>query len=304
MSDGIKGIVTKGHGNRFVVFAEGKYISCQLRGKVKFKADETTPVAVGDDVIISSIQENEGVIEEVLDRKSVLSRPKIARETREHVLAANIDSLIVVAAIRSPEIKPGLIDRFIIAAELGNLKPVIVLNKIDMKVDENIRRIIDIYRGLNYTVFLTSAVADNTSGNEIMAFRDYLNSHRSILAGHSGVGKSTLLNRLYPGLNLKTADISPATDRGRHTTSHIELFHVSDNGFVIDSPGIKVLGLWQIEKDELIHYYREMVDLLGACRFTGCTHTHEPDCAVKEALAQGEISRLRYENYLQIYNSL
>ncbi|MCK5126859.1 MAG: ribosome small subunit-dependent GTPase A [candidate division Zixibacteria bacterium] len=304
MSEPLDGIVTRGHGNRFTVFANGEYISCQIRGKVKFNTEETTPVAVGDNVKITLTDNNEGVIEEVLPRYSVLSRQKVAQEGIEHVLAANIDSLIVVASIKKPALKVGLIDRFIIAAQLGNLTPVIVLNKADLGIDDEIKALIEDYRKLNYKFFVTSAIDDSSDGNEIDKFHDYLIKHRSILAGHSGVGKSTLLNRLYPGLNLKVADISKGTNRGRHTTSHIELFHLPDGGFVIDSPGIKVLGLWHIEKEDLVYYYHEMESLLGQCRFAVCTHTHEPDCAVKKAVSEGSISKIRYQNYLQIYESL
>lgn len=303
MTKTIQGIVTKALGNRFTVYADKRHILCQLRKKIKFNAVETTPVAVGDDVTISLISGDEGVIEEVLNRHSVLSRPKIAAEAFEHVLAANMDSLIVVASLKKPALKTGLIDRFIIAAQIGNLQPVIVLNKIDLGISDENRDIIGAYRKLGYPVFTTSALEEFSDGNEIEAFRKYLTEHRSILAGHSGVGKSSILNRLYPTMNLKTGDISKFM-RGRHTTSHIELFRLPDGGFVIDSPGIKVLGLWQLEKSDLAFYYAEMESRLGTCKFSGCTHIHEPECAVKEAVATGQIATFRYRNYLQIYDSL
>jgi ribosome biogenesis GTPase len=153
---------------------------------------------------------------------------------------------------------------------------------------------------LDFEIILTSAI--NEAGLDQL--RDCLKKHSSILAGHSGVGKSTLLNKLLPGINLPTKGISQATGRGQHTTSHIELFHLPDGGFVIDSPGIKVLGFWQFEKEQLAFYYPEMEPYLDGCRFTGCSHIHEPDCAVREAVESGEISSLRYQNYTQIYNSL
>ncbi|MEZ5360102.1 MAG: ribosome small subunit-dependent GTPase A [Candidatus Zixiibacteriota bacterium] len=304
MTKTIQGIVVKAHGTRYTVFADDCHIPCQLRGKVKFKAEESTPVAVGDDVTISLLDDGEGVIEEVAPRRSVLSRPKVAVEGVEHVLAANMDSLIVVASITKPALKTGLIDRFIIAAEIGNLQPVIVLNKIDLGLSDEIEGIINAYRNLGYAVFATSAIDGFDNENDIEAFHDYLKEHRSILAGHSGVGKSSILNCLYPDLNLKTGDISKLSERGRHTTSHIELFRLPDGGFVIDTPGIKVLGLWQMEKAELAFYYREMESLLGKCKFSGCTHIHEPGCAVKKALSDGKIADFRYRNYLQIYDSL
>lgn len=296
----LNGIVSRGHGNRFVVYADGQYYNCQLRKKVKFKTEQTTPVAVGDDVRITIVDENEAVIESVCERKSVLSRPAVGRETREHVLAANIDSLIIVASIKSPILKPGLIDRFLISAQIGGLAPVIVINKSDLGLNSADAEAVKVYQSLDYKLFQTSAL----NGDGLEPFLAYLEKHRSILAGHSGVGKSTLLNRLLPGINLRTLEISHATGRGRHSTSHIELFHLSGDGFVIDSPGIKVLGLWQLEKENLAAYYPEMLPFLDGCRFTRCSHIHEPECAVKDAIEKGEISTLRYQNYKQIYSSL
>ncbi len=296
----LDGIVTRGHGNRFMVFAEGRYYDCQLRKKVKFKTDQTTPVAVGDDVRITVIGEDEGAIEEVRERRSVLSRPAVGRETNEHVLAANIDSLVIVVSIQSPILKPGLIDRFLIAAEIGGLTPAIVINKLDLGLDKSDAEAIEVYQSLGYDLFLTSAL----NGDGLDEFREFLENHRSILSGHSGVGKSTLLNRILPDLNLRTLDVSHSTGRGQHATSHIELFYLSKDGFVIDSPGIKVLGLWQLEKENLSEYYQEMHPYLDGCRFTRCSHIHEPDCAVREAVEKGDISALRYQNYTQIYNSL
>jgi ribosome biogenesis GTPase len=294
------GIVTRGHGNRFVVYAEGNYYDCQLRGKVKFKTEQTTPVAVGDDVRIAIIDDSKGVIESVGQRRSVLSRPAVGRETREHVLAANIDALVIVVSIKEPALKPGLIDRFIITADLGGLKPAIVMNKIDLGMDELSERAVQVYSSLGYDLFLTSAL----DGSGLDKFSKYLKEHRSILAGHSGVGKSSILNKLIPGVKLRTEGISGSTGRGRHTTSHMELFHLPEGGFTIDSPGLKVLGLWKLERQNLAGYYPEMLPYCDDCRFTGCSHIHEPDCAVKEAVETGAIAALRYQNYTQIYESL
>lgn len=298
------GIVTRGHGNRFIVYSGNEYIPCQLRGIVKHKTHESTPVAVGDNVLISLIEDGEGVIEEILPRKSVLSRPAIGRETREHVLAANVDSLIIVTSIKQPRLKTGLIDRFLIAAQIGNLHPVIVMNKIDLGLESQTKEIIKAYRQLGFDLFLTSAIDKTLPENELSSFGNYLKNHKSILAGHSGVGKSSLLNLLIPDLNLPTSSVSKSTNRGRHATSWMELFQLPGDGFVIDSPGIKVLGLWQVEKENILEYYPEMRDYMDNCRFSPCTHTHEPDCAIKKAVESGEISKFRYRNYLQIYDSL
>lgn len=301
MTEGsMDGIVTRGHGNRFMVYAEGRHYSCQLRKKIKFKTKQTTPVAVGDDVLVTVIDDKEAVIEEVRDRRSVLSRPAVGQETIEHVLAANIDVLIAVASAKEPAFKPGLIDRFLIAAESGGLKPAIVINKIDLGLDDEIKEAIDIYRALGYDVFPTSAI-DHKGLRE---FGDFLKEHRSIMAGHSGVGKSTILNSMLPGVELPTREISHSTGRGRHTTSHIELFRLPEGGFIIDSPGIKVLGLWQIDREDLPSFYPEITALEDACRFPHCSHIHEPECAVREAVDEGSIAAMRYRNYVQIYESL
>ncbi len=301
MTEGpIEGIVTRGHGNRFVVYAGNRHYSCQLRKKIKFKTELTTPVAVGDDVLVTIINDEEGVIEDVRDRRSVLSRPAVGQETTEHVLAANIDVLMVVTSAREPAFKPGLIDRFIIAAESGRLTPAIVINKIDLGIEDEVVETARIYSELGYEVFLMSAV----DGRGMEEFGGFLKEHRSIMAGHSGVGKSTILNRLLPGVELPTQEISPSTGRGRHTTSHIELFRLPGGGFIIDSPGIKVLGLWQVDRDDLSSFYPEIAALEDECRFPNCSHIHEPDCAVRAAVDDGAVSALRYRNYVQIYESL
>lgn len=300
----LKGVITRGHGNRFIVFTEGRYISCQLRGKVKFSTHKTSPAVVGDDVIVSLIGETEGAIERVEPRRTVLSRPAIGREDLEQVLAANIDSLVIVVSIKEPPLKTGLIDRFLIAARVGGLLPAIVLNKIDLGLDEAQAQIVRYYRKMEYRLFLTSAADSTAEGNEIEIFSHYLSEHRSLLAGHSGVGKTALLNTLMPDLELPTAEISASTNKGRHTTSRMELFRLAAGGFVIDSPGIKVLGLWEVDKESLWEYYPEMHQYQNQCRFASCSHTHEPGCRVREAAENGEIPSFRYRNYGQIYNSL
>lgn len=300
VSEKKEGIVIRAHGQRFIVNVAGQDYDCRLRGRIKFKTSGTTPVAVGDDVVIAISDQKSGAIEEVKERRSVLSRPAVGREDVEHVIAANIDVLMIVVSVSEPPLRPGLIDRFLIAARMGNLSPAIVLNKVDLGHVTDIDDIIKTYRALGYDFFVTSAV-DETGLDYLRAF---LKEHRSILAGHSGVGKSSLLNKLLPGIKLRTAEISHASGKGRHTTSHIELFELPSGGWVIDTPGIKVLGLWQLDRDELDTYYPEILKYREGCRFVGCSHISEPDCAVKIAVEEGEISELRYNNYCQIYESL
>lgn len=296
----IDGIVTCGHGKEFIVYAGGVQYRCHLRKKVKFATDQTTPVAVGDDAVITVINDAEGVIEEVRPRRTVLSRPAIGRETSEHVLAANIDSLVIVASVAEPALRPGLIDRFLIAAEAGHLTPAIVINKTDLEATSETEEVIAVYRGLGYELFVTSTI----SGMGVDDLRRFLKDHRSLFCGHSGVGKSSLLNQLLPGISLRTSNVSAVTGKGRHTTSSMELFHLPDGGFVIDTPGLKVLGLWRVDRESLASYYPEMEAYRDRCRFTGCRHLAEPDCAVKQAVEAGHITRLRYDNYCHIYDSL
>jgi ribosome biogenesis GTPase len=298
----LDGIVMRSYGNRFLVFAGGCWYDCQLRKKVKFCADGTTPVAVGDDVKITVISDGQGVVEVVGERRTALTRPEVGRKANpnQQILAANIDVLVIVGSVKEPALKPGLIDRFLIAADMGELHPIIVINKVDLGIDGDEAEAAAIYRSLGYDLFLTSAV-DGTGLDDLAR---YLGQHRSILSGHSGVGKSTLLNKIMPGIDIRTSEISASSGRGVHTTSHFEMYPLLNGGFVIDSPGIKVLGLWQLERTGLDRYYPEMRAFQDNCRFTHCSHIHEPDCAVKEAVERGEVTALRYRNYQQIYHSI
>ncbi|UCD95067.1 MAG: ribosome small subunit-dependent GTPase A [Candidatus Zixiibacteriota bacterium] len=296
----VEGIVVRGHGKSFVVRSKGKEISCEIRGKLKYSTDSITPVAVGDDVVISENPEGTGMIEEVKERRSMFFRPAKGSDVKRQVIAANIDQLAVVSSVREPELKPGLIDRFLIASEIGGLKPVVVINKIDLGRIPLVDELLAGYSDIDIPVYITSAV----TGEGLESFEKTLNGHRTILAGHSGVGKSTILNRLLPDIDLKVKEVSHATKRGVHTTSLVELFELRHGGFVVDSPGLKVLALWEVEKENVSEYFPEIFRLIDGCRFTGCSHTHEPDCAVKEAVDKGMIPEFRYKSYVTIYNSL
>ena len=296
-----QGIVVATRGRLFEVRAQdGLRIKCEVRHKVKTGSEDVTPVAVGDDVLFSRTDDGRGTIEKVSTRISMFARPAKGMEGRVQVIAANIDRLAIVVSIKSPELKTGLIDRFIIAALVGHMAPFVIVNKVDLDQPEELDYIIQTYRLLGYQVSLVSAL----TGSGMDELRENLNGHRTIFVGHSGVGKSSLLNELIPGLEIKTKAVSSYSNRGTHATTSIELFELPSGGFIVDSPGLKVLGLRTVEKDEVVHYYPEFEPYMGKCRFSTCTHIHEPDCAVKEAVSSGSIALFRYQNYCAIGETL
>lgn len=261
--------------------------------------DNVDPVAIGDKVLFRQPEPDSiGMIMEVLPRQNELSRMAAGPVPVEQVIVANVDQVILVFSVRSPKPKWNLLDRFLAAAESGDIPAVICLTKWDLvRHKDGMDEIVALYQSLGYQVLKTSVV----DGLGIEALRQQMTGKLSVLVGKSGVGKTSLLNALEPGLGLRVNEISQATDKGKHTTSHLELYPFADGG-IVDTPGMREFALWVDDaRGGLADLYVEMRPYIGACRFgLNCSHEHEPDCAVKEAVEEGAISRMRYESYLRL----
>jgi ribosome biogenesis GTPase len=307
-SSRVRGVVTKAVGSSFNVLVDSRTITCFFRGRYRIQkgdgpesssATGIFPV-VGDQVIVALTDESSGVIEEILPRQTKLSRKEVELERDEQVLIANIQQMVIVSSVKLPALKTRVIDRFLIAAEKGELQPTICVNKIDLASDERYRQRLTPYLDLGYRVLLTS-VPEKRGLDDL---RECLTGRISVLAGQSGVGKSSLLNALQKGLRLATREVSTYSLKGKHATSHVELYPLDFGGFVADTPGLRLLGLWDIEKRDLASYFLEFEDCLGKCRFNDCLHLSEPGCAVKEKLEEGKIHKSRYESYKRILETL
>ena len=297
----LTGRVIKSHGSRYIVLtAEGSF-DCALRGKFRqSQKKEVNPVAVGDRVTITIEEAPYGSIEVIEERTNKLSRPDVMRPEWEQVLVANCDQLVVVTAVMQPKFKYGAIDRFLLIAEKSGLDAAVVLNKVDLAAPESYARAIEVYRLAGYATVATSAV----DGHGIEDLRKLVQLKTSIFAGHSGVGKSSLLNALEPGLGIRTRSVSTSTDRGTHTTTYVELHPLTFGGFIADMPGVRAIGLWDVQPENLPTLYREFRPYHGTCRFHNCLHIGEPNCAVRAAVDEGKIAPERYDGYMRIRGSL
>ncbi len=298
----MKGTVIKSTGSWYKVLDEnGQTFDCRLRGKFKMEGSRATnPVAVGDKVIVAPEPDQQtGIITGILERKNHIIRKSTNLSRKSQVIAANLDQAVLIATLYVPRTSTGFIDRFLVNCEAYSVKACIVFNKIDLYEEaelELMEELIAVYRPLGYDCLKVSALKKQN----LDAFSEMIKDKTSLLSGHSGVGKSTLINALEPGLDLKTAQISLAHLKGKHTTTFAEMFPLSRGGFIVDTPGIKEFGLVDFEDWELSHYFPEMRELFNQCRFDNCTHAHEPGCAVKEKVETGEINYGRYVNYLNI----
>jgi len=279
-------------------------VKCPIRGRLFLTSSEAkNPVAVGDRVEVLRVPDSdeEGSIESVLPRRNKLSRPVTASSgRREQVIVANVDILAVVVAAARPRFKLGLIDRYLIVAARQELHPIVVVNKIDLVDPAAVKKDLSVYANLNVQLAYTSALR----GDGMDDLARLVQGKQVVFSGHSGVGKSTLLNALQPDLEIQTKAVSSRTGKGVHTTTRVTLFETKQGGSLIDTPGIRAMGLWQVEPNEVDLYFKEITEKAAECRFRTCTHNKEPGCAVKEAVERGEIHHRRFESFRRIAGSL
>ncbi|MBO4646072.1 MAG: ribosome small subunit-dependent GTPase A [Bacteroidales bacterium] len=295
-----RGVIIQSTGSWYEVRTDhGEQVSCRLRGQFRIKGIKTTnPVVVGDHVVFEMEKDGTGYITELLPRKNYIDRKSTNLSKISHIIAANIDHALLVVTLKEPRTSLGFIDRFLVAAEGFRIPSYLIFNKIDIYSTEEkkeIERLRAIYESIGYPTLCTSTV----TGEGIPELKKLMSGAVSLFSGHSGVGKSALINAIDPSLNLKTGSISDYHNKGKHTTTFASMVQVGD-GFIIDTPGIKEFGLIQYKPEEIRDYFPEIRQYNNLCRFNNCSHTHEPGCRVQEALEQGKIATHRYENYLNI----
>jgi ribosome biogenesis GTPase / thiamine phosphate phosphatase len=300
----MRGRVVKSTGSWYEIREEedGYRVKARLRGKFRMAGLKVTnPVAVGDWVRFEKEQSVTGQYEilEIESRENYFIRKSTHKTAHDHLIATNLDQIVILFTLQMPRTSIGFLDRALVTAEAYRIPVVIVFNKIDIYSDEQKKEVeyyADAYRNIGYDCLLASAL-ENIGLEPV---KEKLAGKTTLVMGHSGAGKSTLMNTLFPGLNLTTSEISPFAQKGVHTTTFAEMFELSDDTFLIDTPGIKELGISEIGEEELSHYFPEMREMIGQCRFHNCRHLNEPGCAVQQALEEGKISNFRFNSYLSI----
>jgi ribosome biogenesis GTPase len=300
----MQGTVVKSTGSWYRILCEdGSVADARIRGKLRLQGVNTTnPVAVGDHVLLKHEANTDLlVICDVLPRRNYLIRRSNNLSRQRQILAANLDQAVLVVTLMAPATSTGFIDRFLLTCEAYHVPALLLINKTDMLAgaEAALEEFSNLYASLGYPVIPVSA----KTGFGIDALHAIMSGKTSLISGHSGVGKSTLINKLIPGLDLKTGAISTAHEKGKHTTTFAEMHFLPGGGSLIDTPGIRDLGVVDLEPREISHYFAEMRPLIPHCRFNNCLHVQEPGCAVIEALEQGKIAQERYYNYLSILNN-
>ena len=306
-----KGIVVKSTGSWYTVkTSDGNLIECRIKGNFRIKGIRSTnPIAVGDQVELTEQREDNnsegavtGLITNIIERKNYIIRkaPNLSKES--HIIAANIDQAFLIVTIKHPVTTTTFIDRFLVSAEAYRIPCRIIFNKIDLYNEDQTAQmnlLVNIYEAIGYQCLKISAT-ENIGLEEL---KEMMKGRTNVFSGHSGVGKSTIINCIQPGILLKTGIISDSHHSGKHTTTYSEMIDLDFGGFIIDTPGIKGFGLLEMAKEEISHYFPEMFQLLNNCQYYNCTHTHEPGCAVKKAVEEGLIAESRYDTYVGLLNN-
>lgn len=304
----MEGLVYKSTGSWYVVkTSTGEVYNARIKGKFKIDTDitSTNPVTVGDYISFEPEADaaNTAIITHIHERRNYINRQSPSNKHLHHIIAANLDQILLLCTLKEPRTSQGFIDRFLITAEAYHIPAVILFNKSDLyrkKEMEKYEGLKEMYESIGYKVLLMSvAKNENIEGVEAL-----IQNKTSLISGHSGVGKSSFINRLVPSFSLKTQEVSGWSGKGLHTTTFAEMYDVPNGGKIIDTPGIREFGLVDISKQELSHYFPEMRELLLQCQFNNCLHTNEPGCAIKEAVANGEIHEDRYVSYYNILESI
>lgn len=295
----MQGLVTRSNGLWYEVLTDGKRLACRIKGKLKLEGyKETNPIAVGDHVLLDAESEG-GVITEILERRNHIVRQSIKKSSFSHVLAANVDQVILIATTKQPRTSLGFIDRFFVSAESFRIPQILIFNKRDLLDSDEAQgqdHIASLYTSLGVQVFSISALDDS-----LEFLFTLLKNKVTLIAGHSGVGKSTVLNRLSGKIKQEVGEISVFSNKGTHTTTFAEMFQLEEQTFVIDTPGVKEWGFVDMDEQEVSDYLPEMRDLRMECKFSrSCLHLNEPKCKIIEAVQSGEIALSRYESYRSI----
>lgn len=274
----------------------GNVFQCATRRLLKtMSTDQRHVLAAGDQVWFRPSDGSSGIIERIEPRHGMLCRTS---RGRQHVLVANVDLLLIIASAAEPTLKPNLIDRLLVTAEKSGIEPLVCINKVDLVDPADLQPIVGVYAQMGYPVLLTAAV----EGRGVRQLRSYVTGKRSVVIGQSGVGKSTILNAIEPGLGLRVAHVSQETEKGRHTTTAAQLVSLQSGGYLIDTPGVRQFQLWDIIPEELAGFFRDLRPFVSLCRFPNCSHRHEASCAIKDAVADGRLDARRYESYCQMFN--
>ena len=294
-----EGVVMKSTGSWYWVNTSEGVLQSRLRGKFKLIDKKiTNPIAVGDRVNLELVNGVDWIIKDIFPRTNYVVRESPRKRGHHHLIAANIDQAMLITSLRQPRTSLGFIDRFLVTLEAFRIPGILVINKTDLYTDaekEALAYTADLYEGIGYRTVFTSF-----EQGDVDVLPELLGDKLTLLSGHSGTGKSTLVNLLEAEVDQKTQEVSDFADKGVHTTTFAEMFKLTGGGYVIDTPGIKELGLAEIEPSELSHYFPEMRQYIGECRFNNCKHMGEPGCAIMEALEEGEISDSRFESYLSM----